>query len=113
MTLEALTGREVAGETPRSQVPYGNMEVAMLGLILGGAALGAGFYYTRKFVRERLRFVDFVKRPAAPVVAGVAAAALAAPVVALLPIVGAGTAIATGIGVAAGVASGRREPPVT
>jgi len=83
----------------------------MLSLILGGAALGAGFYYTRRFVRERLRFVDAVQRPVAPVVAGVVATVLAVPVVALLPIVGAGTAVATGVGVAAGVATGRRDQP--
>ncbi len=83
----------------------------MLSLILGSAALGAGFYYTRRFVRERLRFVTAVQRPAAPVVAGVVATALAVPVVALLPIVGAGTAVATGVGVAVGVATGRRDHP--
>lgn len=85
----------------------------MLALLLAAAALGAGFYYTRRFVRDRLRFVDVVQKPAAPVIAGVAAAALAVPVVALLPVVGAGTAIAAGVGVAAGVASGRRPPTDT
>ncbi len=85
----------------------------MLGLIIGTVALGAGFYYTRRFVRERLRFVDAVRRPEAPLVAGVVAAAIAVPVVALLPIVGAGTAVATGVGVAAGLATGRRDPPPT
>ena len=81
----------------------------MFALIIAGAVLGAGYVYTRRFVRERLRFVDAVQRPAAPLVAGAATALLAAPVVALLPIVGAGTAVAAGVGVAAGVASGRRD----
>lgn len=83
----------------------------MLAFILGTAALGAGYYFTRRFVRDRLRFVDAVRRPEAPFVAGVVAAAVAVPVVALLPIVGAGTAVATGVGVAAGVVTGRRDPP--
>jgi len=81
----------------------------MIGLIVAAVTLGAGYVYTRRFVRERLRFVDAVRRPAAPLVAGAATALLAAPVVALLPLVGAGTALAAGIGVAAGVASGRRD----
>ena len=84
----------------------------MLGLIIAGAVLGAGYFYTRRFVRERLRFVDAVRRPVAPLVAGAATALLAAPVVALLPIVGAGTALAAGVGVAAGVATGRRDHSV-
>ena len=81
----------------------------MIGLIVAAVTLGAGYVYTRRFVRERLRFVDAVRRPAAPLVAGAATALLAAPVVALLPLVGVGTALAAGVGVAAGVASGRRD----
>jgi hypothetical protein len=57
-------------------------------------------------VRQRLRFVEAVKKPVAPVLAGAAAALVAAPVVALLPIVGAGTAVAFGVGIGAGVAGG-------
>jgi hypothetical protein len=83
----------------------------MIGFLIAGAALAAGYYYTQRFVRERLRFVDAVHRPAAPIVAGAATALLAVPVVALLPLVGAGTAVAAGVGVAAGVASGRRDHP--
>jgi len=60
-------------------------------------------------VRRRLRFVDAVRRPAAPVVAGLAATAVVLPV-ALLPVVTLGTAVAFGVGVAGGVASGRRPP---
>lgn len=81
----------------------------LLWLVVTGAAAGAGFLWTRSYVRRRLRFVDAVQKPAAPIVAGVAAAALAAVPVALLPVVGAGTAVLFGAGVAAGVASGRRE----
>jgi hypothetical protein len=82
----------------------------MLGIIVTAAALAAGFLIARDFVRRRLRFVDAVQRPSAPLIAGVAVAAVALPV-ALLPVVTVGTALALGVGVAGGVASGRNAPP--
>ena len=85
----------------------------MIELLITAAALGAGYHYTRRFVKERLRFVDAVQKPAAPIVAGAVTALIAAPVVALLPLVGAGTAVAAGVGVAVGVASGRRDHSVS
>ena len=81
----------------------------LLWLIATGAAAGAGFLYTKNFVRRRLRYVDAVQKPAAPIIAGVAAALAMAVPVALLPVVGAGTAVVFGASVAAGVASGRRD----
>ena len=80
----------------------------MLALLIGAVAFGGGFVATRDFVRRRLRF-DAVRKPAAPLVAGLAATALALPV-ALLPLVTVWTAAAFGVGVAGGVASGRRAP---
>jgi hypothetical protein len=82
----------------------------MLGLIVTAAALVGGFVTSRSFVRRRLRFVDAVQRPSAPLIAGAAATVVALPV-ALLPIVTVGTAVALGVGVAGGVASGRASPP--
>jgi hypothetical protein len=82
----------------------------MVGLIIAAAALVGGFVVTRDFVRRRLRYVDAVKRPSAPLIAGAAAAAVALPI-AVLPVVTVGTAIALGVGVASGVASGRKAPP--
>ncbi|OLC76045.1 MAG: hypothetical protein AUH78_07630 [Gemmatimonadetes bacterium 13_1_40CM_4_69_8] len=84
------------------------MTMIALGLLIGAAALGGGFVTTRNFVRRRLRFVDAVQKPAAPLLAGLAATALALPV-AFLPVVTVGTAVAFGVGVAGGVASGRRD----
>lgn len=80
-------------------------------LILGAAAggIGAGYARMRRFVRERLRFVDIVQRPAAPVVAGVVGAAAAAPVAWLLPVIGGGTALLFGAGVGLAVRHGVRD----
>jgi hypothetical protein len=80
----------------------------LIGLLLGAAALGGGFIVTRDFVRRRLRYVDAVRSPAAPFIAGALATAIALPVAAL-PIVTVGTAFAFGVGVAGGVASGRKD----
>jgi hypothetical protein len=81
----------------------------MVGLLIGIAVLGGGFVATRNFVRTRLRFVDAVRKPAAPLIAGLVATAVALPVAAL-PLVTVWTAAAFGLGVAGGVASGRRPP---
>ncbi len=81
----------------------------IFGLLVGAAALGGGFVAARSFVRRRLRFVDAVRRPSAPLIAGLAATAVALPIAAL-PVVTVGTAVAFGVGVAGGVANGRREP---
>ena len=83
----------------------------MIGLIVAGAALVGGFVVTRDFVRRRLRFVDAVQKPVAPLVAGAAAVVGGSVVAALLPVVTVGTAVALGVGVASGVASGRNAPP--
>jgi hypothetical protein len=81
-----------------------------LGLVLAGTALVGGYYFTKNFVRRRLRHVDAIQRPSAPVIAGAVAAAALLPVT-LLPAIGVGTMIALGVGVAGGVASGRTSLP--
>lgn len=84
----------------------------MLGLIgLGIAAVAGivGHTRARKFVGRRLRFTSFVEKPYLGVAVGVIATVIASPVVALLPVVGAGTAIAFGTGVGTGVALGARD----
>lgn len=89
----------------------------MFGLIAAGIAGAAGIYghfKSRNFVGQRLRYTSIVEKPALGVWAGVGATVLAAPVVALLPIVGGGTAIAIGLGVGTGTALGvgdAKEPP--
>ncbi len=75
----------------------------------GGIATLVGYFQSRHYVRQRLRFVNAVQKPAVPIVAGAAAALVAAPVVWLLPVLGAGTAVVFGIGVGLGVAHGARD----
>ncbi|MFL5401854.1 MAG: hypothetical protein ACJ8BF_03465 [Gemmatimonadales bacterium] len=79
----------------------------MLQLLITIAAGITGFLLARNFVRRRLRFVDAVHSPVAPLVAGCLAAVLAWPAV-LLPLVTLTTAIVFGIGTGIGTASGAR-----
>lgn len=80
-------------------------------LILGAAAggMGAGYVKIRRFVRDRLRFVDAVQRRGAPVVAGALATAAVAPVAWLLPVIGGGTALLFGASVGLAVSHGARD----
>lgn len=89
----------------------------MFGLLAAGIAGAAGVFghiKSRSFVGQRLRYTSIVDKPALGLWAGVGATVLAIPVVAVLPIVGGGTAIAVGVGVGTGVAVGvhdAKEPP--
>ncbi len=80
-----------------------------LGLAATVAATVFGYLTARRFVQNRLRYVDAVHTIKAPIIAGVVAGLVAAPVVWLLPLVGGGTAILFGASVALGVANGSRE----
>jgi hypothetical protein len=76
-------------------------------LLITLAAGIAGFILARSFVRRRLRFVDAVHSPVAPLIAGFMAALIAWPAV-LLPMVTLSTALVFGIGTGLGTASGAR-----
>ena len=84
----------------------------MIGTIVLVAA-GVGILYShwkvRQYTRTRLRYVDALHNPFLPLVAGVAGAVVAAPVVWLLPIVGTWTAVAFGVGVGTGVLFGAKD----
>ena len=84
-----------------------------IGFLIGTAAttgaVGAGYVGTKRFVKQRLRFVDQVQSPRAPLVAGAVATLAATPVVALLPLVGGVTAVLFGVAVGAGTRAGARE----
>jgi hypothetical protein len=67
-----------------------------------------GYLLARDFVRRRLRFVDAVQSPFAPVVAGLVGGLLISPL-ALLPLLSIVPVVVFGIGVGLGTASGARQ----
>jgi len=81
----------------------------MIGLLIAIAAVVIGYTGARRFVRDRLRYVDGAQKTTAPIIAGIVAFLIALPVVWLLPLVGIGTAIAFAVSIAAGVAIGARD----
>lgn len=81
----------------------------LLGIFISFFITLAGFVLSQRFVENRLRYVDAVQRPYAPIVAGAVAGVVALPLVAIVPLIGPGTAILFGVSVFAGVASGARE----
>ncbi len=81
----------------------------MIELIAAGVVGVAGHQKSKDWVRRRLRFTSWIEKPGIGLFAGAATAVVAAPVVAVLPFIGAGTAIAAGIGVGTGVAIGARQ----
>jgi hypothetical protein len=101
-----------AGETAAAHAPYGEQEeitMSILSLVIAGAVALFGYVQSRHFVRTRLRYVEAVQKWSAPIVAGAVAALAAAPVVWLLPLVGAWTAVLFGASVAVGVSSGAKD----
>jgi hypothetical protein len=64
---------------------------------------------TRRFVRNRLRYVDAIQKAIAPWAAGGAAFFVGALLTPVLPLVGLGTAITAGLAVGSGVAAGVRD----
>jgi hypothetical protein len=82
---------------------------SLLGLAITAAVTLIGYWQARQFTQHRLRFVDAVHKGTAPLLAGIGAAAVAAPIVWMLPVVGTGTALLFGAGVALGVNAGARE----
>jgi hypothetical protein len=67
-----------------------------------------GYAVSRKYVRERLKFVDAVQTMKAPIIAGLVGWALFMPVT-ILPFVGLGTAIVFGLSVGLGVRAGAND----
>jgi hypothetical protein len=82
---------------------------ALLAAGIAGAAGLFGHIKSRSFVGQRLRYTSIVEKPALGLWAGVGATVLAAPIVWVLPLVGAGTAVAVGLGVGTGVAVGVKD----
>jgi hypothetical protein len=63
----------------------------------------------RKFVRNRLRYVDAVQKGSAPWIAGGATLLAAGVLAAVLPLVGTGIAVTAALAVGTGVAAGARD----
>ena len=83
--------------------------LALLSMLITAGVTGFGFVQARNFVRGKLRYVDGIHKGRAALLAGVAAAAIAAPIVWLLPVVSGITAAMFGLGVGAGVAVGAKD----
>jgi hypothetical protein len=84
----------------------------MLGLLSLAISLGAvwfGYGAARRFVRERLRYVDGALTGGAAIVAGLGAAVLAWPIAWLVPLISGGTAVAFGIAVGLGTRAGASD----
>jgi hypothetical protein len=91
----------------------------MWGIIVLGVSLAISWFSygtARRFVRERLRYVEAALTPGAAFVAGLIAAVVAVPVVGVLHIipllgslVGGGTALVFGLSVGMGVRSGAQD----
>lgn len=73
------------------------------------AATAFAYVMARRFVRDRLRYVDGAQSIRGALIAGLVAWAIAMPITWMLPVVGAGTALLFGLGVAFGVRAGARD----
>jgi hypothetical protein len=82
---------------------------SFISFVIALAAVVIGYSGARRFVRDRLRYVDGAQKGTAPIIAGIGAFLIAWLVTGLLPLVGTGTAIAFAVSVATGVASGARD----
>ena len=85
------------------------MITLIISTALAIAVAAFGYLTARGFVQGKLRFVDAVHHVAVPLLVGIGAMLIAAPVMWLLPFVGTKTAILFGLGVGAGVSSGARD----
>ncbi len=81
----------------------------LIAFIIAAVVAVVGYTAAKKFVRDRLRFVEGAHKPTTPVIAGIGAYLVAMVAVGLLPIVGIGTAISFALSVAFGAAAGSRE----
>ncbi len=85
----------------------------MIAFLLSFAIASAVAYVlhssTRRFVRNRLRYVDVIQKAIAPFIAGGVAFVLGALIVPVLPLVGLGTALTAALAVGSGVAAGAKD----
>ena len=84
----------------------------LVSIAISLAVTSFGFMVARRYVRDRLKFVDAVHTMKAPIIAGLVGWALMMPIT-VLPFVGSligtGTAIVFGLSVALGVRAGAKD----
>ncbi len=80
-----------------------------IALVITLLAVWMGYGTARRFVRDRLRYVDGALKPSSAVIAGIVSAVVAAPIAWLLPAVTGLTAIAFGVAVGLGVRAGAAD----
>ena len=68
------------------------MFIIILSFLATAVIATLAYAQTRSFVARRLRYVDAVQHTFAPVLCGIAAAVVAMPLVAIIPLLGLGTA---------------------
>ena len=83
--------------------------LSFLAFLITVAAVAAGYVVSRRFVRERLRFVDAAQRGTAPWIAAGGAFVIGSIAALILPFVGAGTALCFALAVGLGVSAGARD----
>ena len=93
----------------RAEASPGEIVLDLLAFAATIAVTAFGYITARKYVRDRLKFVDAVQTLKAPVIAGLVAWAVAAPLTWIIPLVGMGTVVLFGAGVALGVRAGARD----
>lgn len=82
---------------------------ALVALVITFAVIAAAYVGSRRFVRERLRFVDAAQRGTTPWIAAAGALLIGSIAALVLPFVGAGTAVCFALAVGLGVAAGARD----
>lgn len=85
-----------------------NFFATIISIAVSLALTSFGFALARKYVRERLKFVDAVQTMKAPIIAGLVGWALLMPFT-FVPFIGLGTAIVFGLSVGLGVRAGARD----
>jgi hypothetical protein len=80
----------------------------LISIAISLALTTAGFAVARRYVRDRLKFVDAVHTMKAPIIAGLVSWAVMMPLT-VFPLIGVGTAIVFGLSVALGVRAGAKD----
>lgn len=83
--------------------------LSLVAFVITLAVVAASYVVSRRFVRERLRFVDAVQRGTAPWIAAAGALLVGMVAALVLPFVGAGTALCFALAVGLGVSAGARD----